>query len=98
MKYKDKPVNTKTMRSLKTTESTELTKGDSQSDKIIVVYNDRQFELVKNDRPTWEKAIEGGRAQGIPDNELGFPTDQRPFVTDYNSGVFQKIRQNRYND
>lgn len=44
-------------------------------DKIIVVYNDKQFELVKNDRNTWKEAIEHGKAQEIPENELGFPTD-----------------------
>lgn len=44
-------------------------------DKIIVVFNDKQFELAKNDRSTWKEAIEHGRAQGIPENELDFPTD-----------------------
>lgn len=43
--------------------------------KIIVVYNDRQFELDKNDKSTWKEAIEHGKAQGIPEDELGFPTD-----------------------
>lgn len=41
-------------------------------DKIIVVYNDRQFELAKNDRSTWKEAIEHGKMQGIPENELNF--------------------------
>ncbi len=41
-------------------------------DKLIVVYNDKQFELVKNDRKTWKDAIEHGKAQGIPENELDF--------------------------
>ena len=40
--------------------------------KIIVVYNDKQFELVKTDRKTWKDAIEHGKAQGIPENELDF--------------------------
>jgi hypothetical protein len=40
-----------------------------------VVYNDRQFELTKNDKKTWREAIEHGRAQGIPEDELDFPTD-----------------------
>ena len=44
-------------------------------DKIIVVYGDKQFELVKNERNTWREAIEHGRAQGIPENELDFPID-----------------------
>jgi hypothetical protein len=43
--------------------------------KIIVVYNDRQFELIKDDKTTWREAIEHGRAQGIPEDELNFATD-----------------------
>lgn len=46
-----------------------------KDDKITVVYNDKQFELEKNDKSTWKEAIEHGKAQGIPENELGFPTD-----------------------
>ena len=44
-------------------------------DKIIVVYNDKQFKLLKDDKSTWREAIEHGKAQGIPENELDFPTD-----------------------
>lgn len=44
-------------------------------EKIIVVYADKQFELVKDDKDTWKEAIEHGKTQGIPDDELGFPTD-----------------------
>ena len=43
--------------------------------KIVVVYNDKQFELDKNNKSTWKEAIEHGKAQGIPENELGFPAD-----------------------
>jgi len=43
--------------------------------RIIVVYNDRQLKLVRNDKSTWKEAIEHGKDQGIPENELGFPTD-----------------------
>jgi hypothetical protein len=43
--------------------------------KIIVVYNNKQFELVRNDRSTWKEAIEHGKAQGIPEDELDFATD-----------------------
>ena len=43
-------------------------------DDIIVVYNDRQFE-VKKDRSTWKEAVDHGKAQGILENQLGFPTD-----------------------
>ena len=46
-----------------------------QGNRIIVVYNDRQFEILKDERLTWKEAIEHGRAQGIPENEFGFPTD-----------------------
>ena len=46
-----------------------------KDNRIIVVYSDRKFELLKNDKSTWKEAIEHGRTQGIPDNELGFPTD-----------------------
>ena len=42
---------------------------------IIVVYNDRQFQMLKDDKSTWEEAIEHGKAQGIPLEELDFPTD-----------------------
>ena len=46
-----------------------------QGNRIIVAYNDRQFEIMKDDRSTWEGAIEHGKAQGIPENEFGFPAD-----------------------
>jgi len=46
-----------------------------EEDTIVVVYNDRQFELARNDKSTWREAIEHGKAQGIPEEELGFPTD-----------------------
>ncbi len=36
--------------------------------KIIVVYNDKQFELMKNDTSTWKEAIEHGKTQGIAYN------------------------------
>lgn len=46
-----------------------------KDDKIIVVYNDQQFEVVKDDRSTWKAALEHGTAQGIPEDELDFPTE-----------------------
>ncbi len=46
-----------------------------KSDKIVVVYNDAQSELDKGDRSTWKEAIDHGRAQGIPEDELDFATD-----------------------
>jgi hypothetical protein len=42
---------------------------------IIVVYNDKQFKLLKDDKNTWKEAIEHGKMQGIPENELDFITD-----------------------
>jgi hypothetical protein len=44
-------------------------------DRMIVVYDDRQFEVARHDRRTWTEAIEHGRAQGIPEEELDFATD-----------------------
>ena len=46
-----------------------------KDNKMVVVYNDKQFELDKNDESTWKEAIEHGKAQGIPEKELDFPTD-----------------------
>jgi hypothetical protein len=43
--------------------------------KIVVVYGDKQFELKRGDEGTWEGAREHGIAQGIPENELDFPTE-----------------------
>ena len=43
--------------------------------KIIVVYRDKQFEITRDDKGTWKDAIEHGRAQGIPADELDFPTE-----------------------
>lgn len=41
---------------------------------IIVVYNDKQFKIKKNDKSTWQEAVSYGKSQGIPENELDFPT------------------------
>ena len=46
-----------------------------KKDKIIVVYNNKQFEFLKNDKDIWKKAIEHGKVQGIPENEFDFPTE-----------------------
>lgn len=46
-----------------------------KGNRIIVVFNDRQFELDKNDEGTWKGAIEHGKKQGIPKKELDFPTE-----------------------
>ena len=46
-----------------------------KGNKILVVYNDKQFMLDRNDKSTWKDAIEHGKKQGIPEKELGFPTE-----------------------
>ena len=46
-----------------------------RENEIIVVYNDKQFKLLKDDKNTWKEAIEHGKMQGIPGNELDFTTD-----------------------
>jgi hypothetical protein len=46
-----------------------------KGNRIIVVFNDKQFELDKNDKGTWKEAIEHGKRQGIPEKELDFPTE-----------------------
>jgi len=46
-----------------------------KDDNLIVVYNDKQLEVSRHDRTTWKQAIEHGVAQGIPENELDFPTE-----------------------
>jgi hypothetical protein len=43
--------------------------------KIVVVYGDKQFELKRGDEETWKGARDHGIAQGIPENELDFPTE-----------------------
>ncbi|MEM2975966.1 MAG: hypothetical protein QXE76_00765 [Candidatus Bathyarchaeia archaeon] len=46
-----------------------------KDNRIIVVFHDKQFEINKNDKSTWKEAIEHGKAQGIPEKELDFPTE-----------------------
>lgn len=46
-----------------------------KDNEIIVVYNDKQFEIMKDDKSTWKEAIDYGILQGIPENEFDFPTD-----------------------
>lgn len=38
----------------------------------MVVYDQRSFRIDRNDRSTWAEAIEHGKAQGIPEDELEF--------------------------
>jgi hypothetical protein len=46
-----------------------------QRDRILVVFNDRQFELKRSDKSAWTEAVKHGLEQGIPENELDFDTD-----------------------
>ncbi|MFQ5837440.1 MAG: hypothetical protein ACE5HJ_01490 [Thermoplasmata archaeon] len=46
-----------------------------RGNKIVVVYGDRQFELLKDNRDTWKEATEHGIAHGIPEGELDFSTE-----------------------
>jgi hypothetical protein len=44
-------------------------------DTIVVVYHDKIFEFARGDETAWHEVREHGRAQGIPEDELDFPTD-----------------------
>jgi len=46
-----------------------------RGETIIVVYHDKQFEFLRGDAGTKREAIEHGKRQGIPEEELDFPTD-----------------------
>ncbi|MFQ6085535.1 MAG: hypothetical protein ACE5OY_04635 [Candidatus Bathyarchaeia archaeon] len=41
---------------------------------ILVVFNDKLFRIKRDDRSTWRGAVAHGRSQGIPEDELDFPT------------------------
>jgi len=43
--------------------------------KIVVIYGDKQFELKRDDEKTWSEARKYGIEEGIPENELDFPTE-----------------------
>jgi hypothetical protein len=45
-------------------------------DRLLVVYNDAQFEVSRRDRSSWARAIEHGQRQGIPIDELDFVSDE----------------------
>jgi hypothetical protein len=40
--------------------------------RMIVVYCDARFQMDRFDRSTWTRAIEHGKAKGIPDEQLDF--------------------------
>ena len=43
--------------------------------RLLVVYDDTRFELVRDDRATWTPAIEHGLQQGLRPEWLDFSTD-----------------------
>jgi len=43
--------------------------------QILVVYSDRRFTILADDRSTWTDAVTYGRQQGIPSDELDFLTN-----------------------
>ena len=43
-----------------------------KGNRMIVVYNDKQYELDRKDKGTWKEAIEHGKKQRIPEKELDF--------------------------
>ena len=45
-------------------------------DSLLIVFSDRVFKVSRSDRLSWSEAIEHGKMQGIPEEELDFPTDE----------------------
>ena len=43
-----------------------------RGERVLVVYPDERFEIVKTDEATWSAAIEHGVAMGIPREQLDF--------------------------
>ena len=46
-----------------------------EGDRVIVVYDDASLEVSRSDPSSWRSAIEHGERQGIPRDELNFPTE-----------------------
>jgi hypothetical protein len=46
-----------------------------EGDRLLVVYDDRTFDLSRSDRSSWLPAVEHGEGQGIPRDELDFVTE-----------------------
>ena len=46
-----------------------------QNNNIVVVYEDKQFLIDKNNKETWKNAVLYGKEQGISESELDFPTE-----------------------
>jgi len=43
--------------------------------RILVVFSESRFDLLRDDRSSWAETVEYGKAEGIPEAELRFPTD-----------------------
>jgi hypothetical protein len=46
-----------------------------RGDTIVVVYHDKIFEFARDDERARQEVRDHGRAHGIPEEELDFPTD-----------------------
>lgn len=46
-----------------------------EGDRLLVVYEDAMFDLSRSDRSSWLPAIDHGKHQGIPRDELDFATE-----------------------
>lgn len=47
-----------------------------QGEDLLVVFHDARFRMLRTDQATWEAARAHGRVQGIPADQLDFPTDE----------------------
>lgn len=45
------------------------------NDSLCVIFRDKIYKLPKDDKNTWQEAIEYGISLGIPKQQLEFPTD-----------------------
>jgi hypothetical protein len=46
-----------------------------EGDRLLVVFDDKRFEVDRFDRSSWVEVITHGENQGIPAGELDFPSD-----------------------
>ena len=46
------------------------------SDKILVVFKNKMFEILNSNKSTWSDAIKYGESMGIPKEQLDFVIDQ----------------------
>jgi len=45
-----------------------------RGNNLVVVFRDKKFEMLADDKSTWRDAVEYGRSIGIPEKQLDFPT------------------------